>query len=174
VAGDRQEQDGALVDTATAGGQASREAGAAPSARGPSRPDRPGLDPARIGRRAAWGVYWALAIFVCVAGLRSAIPQIFWPEAGVPQVAGECGPALEGLAGELEALGAARPQALRRERLAEWDRHYLALHDGCHGQPAYDALYRARYAVENHADRTDDDVAPLLDEARAALRSPGD
>lgn len=158
-----------MVDTATAGGTARRDAG-----RGPSDPGQPGLDPARIGRRAAWGVYWALTVFVCVAGLRSAIPQIFWPEASVPQVVAECGPALEALAGDLEALGAVRPQALRRERLSEWDRRYLALHDHCDGQPAYDALYRARYAVETHADRTDDDVAPLLDEVRAALRSPGD
>lgn len=132
-------------------------------------------DPGHVGRRVAWTIYWALAVYVCGAGLCSAIPQIFWPEASVPQVqpTTDCPTTLALLADELVGHGALR-QPERHDRLRDWDRQFLSLHDACSGEPAYEALYRARYAVETQASRVDDDVAPLLDETRAALRSSGD
>lgn len=132
-----------------------------------------GDDAGRVGRRVAWGLYWALAVFVCGAGLYAIIPQVFWPDATVPQVqpTTDCAAVLTLLADELAGHGALRPPE-RHTRLREWDRQYLSFHDACSREPAYQALYRARYAVETQASRVDDDVAPLLDEVRAALSSP--
>ncbi len=158
-----------MVDTESGQEHAPRGQGQPPQAR-PSGADLP-----RIGRRIAWGIYWFLAVYVCAAGLRSALPQVFWPHASVEQEhPSSCEPVLESLADDLAEGALLRPEPLRREHFAAWDHRLLALHDACGERPAYDALYRARYAVETHAQRNDDDAAPLLDEARAAVRSSGD
>ncbi len=127
-----------------------------------------GVDPARVGRRVALAIYAVLAVWVMGSGLRSVIPQVFWPAAAVEQERGPCGPALESLTIALEEAAALRPLTVRQERFRAWDHRFLAVDRACTAEPAYDALYRARYAAETQAARNDDHLAPLLDEVRGS------
>lgn len=121
---------------------------------------------ATLGRRVAVGVYVLVATWVIGAGLRSVIPQVFWPEAGVRQVREPCAPALGLLADELERIATVRDEGARRERWRDWDRRWLSLHETCSGEASLELLHRARYTSEMLAAQRDDRLAPLLDEVR--------
>jgi hypothetical protein len=134
------------------------------------------LDPAAVGRRVALATYAVLAVWVMGSGLVSVVPQIFSPAAGPSESldAAGCEAQLEALVQVLEEIVLVRPEPLRRERLAAWDRRFLSIRASCEAAPAYLPLYRARYAAETSAARNDDQLAPLLDEVRARARASGD
>lgn len=146
---------------------------------GEAKTSTPSPDAARIGRRIATACYWLLAVFVIGSGIRSAVPQIFWPEASVTQVSAPegCDDALGRLDADIRAGVRAHLDGTGRftsDDFTTWDRRFLALHDACHTHPAYAALHRARHALETEVERFDDEVAPLAREVERELASPGE
>lgn len=118
--------------------------------------------------------FYVLALtYIVSAGLYSITRQVFWPEADVAQVtSASCDDALGELFTRLETHAHVREaEAARLAWLAAWDAERLSLHAACgpstQHSPAYEALYRARYAIANQ--RNTAEVDARLREARDAI-----
>jgi predicted esterase len=102
------------------------------------------------------------------------IPQVFWPERGVPQEAvADCDATLAHLREDLVfqasvALhGAGDDGHTFASQLSTFDARMLAIHDACGDRPAYDPLFAYRYALAMEVERHHDDVAPRAERADA-------
>lgn len=117
--------------------------------------------------------YVVALTYIVSAGLYSITRQVFWPEADVAQVESpSCDGSLGALLVRLEERAHAREsESARLSWLASWDAERLSLHAACgpstQHSPAYEALYRARYAIANQ--RNTAEVDARLREARDAI-----
>ena len=118
--------------------------------------------------------FYVIALtYIVSAGLYSITRQVFWPEADVAQVTSlSCDDSLGELFTRLEAHAHVREiESARLTWLAAWDAERLSLQVACGPStphsPAYEALYRARYAIANQ--RNTAEVDARLREARDAI-----
>jgi hypothetical protein len=139
---------------------------------------RPSVDPARIGRRFATLLYWALALYIVAVGVFSIVPQVFWPHTRALAESVTCVDGLTDLRGELLAnagqrveQGGARPEALRTW-LIDWDARHAALEARCGGQghDAWVLLGRLRQRLESTLVRFDEEEGSLARDVDSALR----
>jgi hypothetical protein len=116
------------------------------------------LDPAKMGRRVATALYWALTVYVIGAGLVSVVPQTFW--------APVCGESLRALHRDLLAGAAAEIRAPEadagRDWLDRWDERYRALAGTCEGRSSYSLLGQLRERAAEDLRFQAEDAAVVL------------
>lgn len=129
--------------------------------------------PGQAITRVLLAIYFLALVYIVSAGLYSITRQVFWPEADVNQVASDdCDASLRVMFEQLEARAHSNESvSARLTWLADWDAERLSLHAACgpstQHSPAYEALYRARYAIANQ--RNTAEVDARLREVRDAI-----
>ena len=134
-----------------------------------------------VGYRIGQIIYFALTLFLCVAGLRSVLIQVFFPYVHPHQAvaAADCERTIRELQGALTSYEAdtingedsASESSSERVFFSEWDQRFNGAGETCEDRhpQAYSALGRLRYSVEASLSRHREREASLVNEINAAL-----
>jgi hypothetical protein len=136
---------------------------------------------AKLGRRIAAAIYWALTAYILGAGFVSVVPQVFWPaEASNISSFGDSSDCPAALAALYRDLMDGAAERLRTPRsgatqswLDRWDRRYRDLQGACGHLRSYSLLARLRYGLEEDLLRFEAFRLDLADETLAALEREG-
>lgn len=134
-----------------------------------------------VGFRVGQFIYFCLALFLCGAGLRSVLIQVFYPVVR-PHAAvapAECEHEIRAMqtalssfeADRINGEGAASANTSERVFFVEWDQRFRATSETCEARhpQAYSALGRLRYSVEASLSRHRSREASLVNEINAAF-----
>ena len=124
-----------------------------------------------LGRRLAIGITVAALGYLCLSGLVSVVPMLFWPERPALDPSVTCDAGLAELRTELfehagEHVRAGHSVAGDADDtltpfLNDWDRRHLALEERCSGDDRWSLLARVRQRLEGTLERFDDNEAEL-------------